>query len=57
MGGGNKEPLKMDPETAAKKMDMTELQKALKEMDKKQKRILSIIGGIRTHEEEGEIVE
>ena len=43
--GGNKEPLKMDPESAARKMDLTQLQAVIKDLDKKQKRILAIISG------------
>ena len=52
MGGGNKDQIKPDVESLDKKMDMSQLAKALKELDKKQKRILAIIGG----SEEGEIV-
>lgn len=54
MGGGNKVAIKMDIEAQAKKMDTSQLTTALKELDKKQKRILAIIGG---KTEEGEIVE
>ena len=50
--GVNKVAIKMDFEAQAKKMDMNELQHSLKELDKKQRRILAIIGG----SEEGEIV-
>lgn len=53
MGGGTKTPTRIDPETVAKKMDVTELQQALKDMDKRQKRILAIIQGSA---EEGEVV-
>ena len=55
MGGGNKVILKMDLEAQAKRMDMTELQQGLRELDKKQKHILSIIGG-QNRAEEGEII-
>jgi len=52
MGAGEKTPMKVDPETQAKRMGLTELQASLKELDKKQKRILAIISG---RVEEGEI--
>lgn len=52
MGGGNKVQIKMDIEQQAKKMDMTELKAGLKEMDRKQKRLLALLG----QAEEGEIV-
>lgn len=51
--GGNKEPLKVDPESAARKMDLTQLQQVIKDLDKKQKRILAIIQG---KPEEGEVL-
>jgi len=54
MGGGNKEVSKIDPETVAKKMDTSQLTQALKDLDKKQKRILAIIQGKPI---EGEIIE
>jgi phage terminase small subunit len=53
-GGANMDPMKIDPETAAKKMDTSQLTQALKELDKKQKRILAIISGTI---QEGEILE
>lgn len=52
LGGDNQGPMKIDPETQAKRMSLTELQQSLKDIDKKQKRILSIIGA----SEEGEVV-
>ena len=54
--GTNKVTLKMDFESQAKKMDMTQLQQGLKELDKKQKHILAIISG-QDRAEEGEIIE
>ena len=57
MGQGPKTPTRIDPETVAKRMGMGELQKSLKELDKKQKRILAIISGSVVTVEEGEIVE
>jgi len=57
MGGGNKEPFKMDPETAAKKMDTSELLAVIKELGKREKRILEIMKGITPKQIEGEIVE
>jgi len=58
LGGGATEPLKMDPETAAKKMDMTQLQSALKEIDKRQKRIMDVLkNGSQPPTEEGEVLE
>jgi len=57
MGGGNKEPMRIDPETAAKKMDMSQLTAALKEMDKRQKRIFDILkNGNQPPTEEGEVL-
>lgn len=56
MGSGTKTPTKIDPETAAKHMDMSQLQASLKELDKKQKRILSIITGTKVKQIEGEIL-
>lgn len=56
IGGGNKVTLKMDVESQAKKMDMTELLQGLKELDKKQKHILAIIEGKAPAVEEGEII-
>lgn len=56
MGGGNKVAIKLDLESQAKKMDITELKKGLKELDKRQKRLLSIMNGTG-RAEEGEVVE
>lgn len=53
LGNGGKDPIGPDPESQAKKMDMTELRLALREMDKRQKKILAVIGG---NVQEGEIV-
>ena len=50
---GNQGVIKPDPESLAKKMDITQLQQELKLMDKKQKRILAIISGKAV---EGEII-
>jgi len=44
IGGGGKD-IKPDTEAMAKKMDINQLSAALREMDKKQKRILAIIQG------------
>jgi hypothetical protein len=52
LGGGTGTTAPHDTEAQAKRMDTTELQQALKELDKKQKRILAIIGS----SQEGEIV-
>jgi len=52
LGGDNQTPMRIDPETQAKRMSMTELQSSLKEIDKKQKRILAIIGA----SQEGEVI-
>jgi len=52
MGGGPKSPFRLDPETQAKRMDVTQLRQGLKELDKKQKRILALLG----KSEEGEII-
>jgi hypothetical protein len=52
MGGGNKVAIKMDIESQAKKMDMTELKASIKELDKRQRRLLAICGKA----EEGEII-
>lgn len=51
--GGNKEDLKLDIEAQVKKMGMDELQESLKELDKKQQRIMAIIEG---KVQEGEII-
>lgn len=56
MGGGNKVAIKLDIESQAKKMDMVELQNSIKELDKKQKRILEVIKGGVGAIEEGEII-
>lgn len=50
---GNKGVIKPDPESVAKKMDITQLQQVIKDLDKKQKRILAIIQG---KPEEGEVL-
>jgi hypothetical protein len=57
MGQGPKTPTRIDPETQAKRMGLSELQQSLKELDKKQKRILAIISGSVVTAEEGEIIE
>jgi phage terminase small subunit len=57
MGGGNKVAIKVDLESQAKKMDVLQLRDALKEMDKKQKRILDVLKGVRPELQEGEILE
>jgi hypothetical protein len=57
MGQGPKTPMRVDPETQAKRMGLSELQASLKELDKKQKRILAIISGSVVTAEEGEIIE
>lgn len=51
--GGNKTTVKIDLESQARRMNVDELQSSLKELDKRQKRILAIIQGMP---EEGEIV-
>lgn len=53
-GGANNDPMKIDPETTAKKMDTSQLTQALKDLDKKQKRILAIISG---KIQEGDLIE
>jgi phage terminase small subunit len=58
MGGGNKTTIKLDIEAQAKKMDVLELRNALKEMDKRQIRILDVLkNGNQPATEEGEIIE
>lgn len=57
MGQGPKTPMRVDPETQAKRMGLNELQASLKELDKQQKRILAVISGSVVTQEEGEIVE
>jgi len=54
MGGGNKVAIKVDIESQAKKMDMTELMNGMKELDKKFKRLKMVMG---SNAEEGEVVE
>lgn len=54
MGGGNKVAIKLDIEAQAKKMDIGELKASLKELDKRQKRLMEIIKG--TAVEEGELI-
>jgi len=54
IGGGNKDAFKETTETKAKKMDVSQLQASLKELDKKQKHILDVLRGV---EIEGEIIE
>lgn len=57
LGSGNNEPLKIDPETAAKKMDTSQLQAALKELNKQEKRIMDILkNGNQPPTEEGEVL-
>ena len=55
IGGGNKIAIKMDVEAHAKKMDVNELWASIRELDKKQKRIQSVMKGIKV--EEGEVLE
>jgi hypothetical protein len=52
LGGGTGTNSPQNTESTARRMDTTELQQALKELDKKQKRILAIIGTAK----EGEII-
>jgi phage terminase small subunit len=56
MGGGNKDTVRMDPETVAKKMDTSELLAVIKELGKREKRILEIMRGVTPKLEEGEIL-
>jgi phage terminase small subunit len=53
MGGGNKDTVRMDPETIAKKMDTSELLAVIKELGKREKRLLEVIKGGAI---EGEII-
>jgi phage terminase small subunit len=56
IGGGNKVAIKLDIEAQAKKMGVNELTKALRDMDKQQKRILDVLKGGAPTLEEGEII-
>ena len=57
IGGGNKIAIKMDFEAQAKKMDITELTASIRDLDKKQKRILEVLKGSKPNVEEGEVIE
>lgn len=57
LGGGNKMTVKVDLESRAKKMDMTEIRQSLKELDKRQKHLIAIMEGKKPVVEEGEIVQ